>query len=197
LPSSSIFPAADLAADRRFYLPMLAFATLAGCLLRNLNRRAVLIPLAAGLAVLSLFRTQVWATEAALWSEAVERGPNKLRPYLQLARASEPQAALPILDKAQSVAPLDPRPAVEKGLKYMALNRPELAAAEFERALALAPNDPDTLNNRGVALSLMGERSRAIADFRRALTIDPCRAAARRNLERLGERHPVPCSDTE
>ena len=32
-PSSSIFPAEDLAADRRMYLPMIAFAILAGLLL--------------------------------------------------------------------------------------------------------------------------------------------------------------------
>jgi hypothetical protein len=39
VPSSSIFPAEDLAADRRLYLPMVAFAIFVALSLKRLNRR--------------------------------------------------------------------------------------------------------------------------------------------------------------
>ena len=41
LPSSSIFPAADLAADRRMYLPMLAFAAAAGLVLARVKPMSI------------------------------------------------------------------------------------------------------------------------------------------------------------
>jgi tetratricopeptide (TPR) repeat protein len=193
LPSSSIFPAADLAADRRLYLPMVAFAALAGLLLKGVRRRMLLVPLALGLAAISFTRTKVWLTEHALWSEAVERAPGKLRPLLQLSRASEPESALRILDYAQTVAPNDSRPAVEKGLRLLAMSRPDQALAQFERALALLPNDPEVLNNRGVALTFLGRRESAAEDFRHALSVNPCMTVARRNLERLGITYPISC----
>ena len=193
LPSSSIFPAADLAADRRLYLPMIAFAALAGLLLKGVRRRMLLVPLALGLAAISFTRTRVWLTEHALWSEAVERAPGKLRPLLQLSRASKPESALRILDYAQTVAPNDSRPAVEKGLRLLAMSRPDQALAQFERALDLLPNDPEVLNNRGVALTFLGQRESAAEDFRHALRVNPCMTIARRNLERLGITYPVSC----
>lgn len=193
MPSSSIFPAADLAADRRLYLPMVAFAALAGLLLKPLSRRMFVVPLALCLAAISFTRTQVWLTERALWTEAVERAPRKLRPLLQLSRASEPDSALRILGLAQTVAPNDSRPYMEKGLRLLAMNRPDQALAQFERALTLSPYDAELLNNRGVALTFLGRRETAAEDFRHALSINPCMAMARRNLERLGFTYPISC----
>lgn len=192
-PSSSIFPAADVAADRRLYLPMVAFAALAGLLLRNMNQWVVLAPLVAGLSILSFYRTQVWSTERTLWTEAVARSPRKVRPLLYLSRASDPEAALRLLDRAQAIAPGDPRPLQEKGLRLLGMQRPDLALAQFDRGLALLPDDPDLLNNRGVTRTLLGQRRAAIDDFQHALRADPCRATARRNLERLGIAYDVTC----
>jgi Flp pilus assembly protein TadD len=191
-PSSTIFPAEDLAADRRFYLPMLAFAVLAGLLLRRVPR-VIVLPAAVGLAVLSFGRAQVWSTERTIWAEAVERAPGKLRPRILLARASDTDAALQILDAAEHIAPHDPRPALEKGLRLMQADLPGLALPQFEHALALAPNDLMSLNNRGAALAKLGRRDAAVDDFRHALRIDPCWASARTNLEQLGIAYATSC----
>ena len=193
LPSSSIFPAADLAADRRMYLAVVALAAMAGLALRNIKGLKIVIPLAFLLSALSFARSRVWLTEHSLWSEAVERAPNKVRPLLQLSRASDAETALLLLDRAQSLAPGDSRPAEEKGLRLLAINRPDQALVEFEYALRLLPNDPELLNNRGVALSFLGSQSAAADQFRHALAINPCLAIARRNLERLGIAYPVSC----
>ena len=92
------------------------------------------------------------ALERTLWVEAVKQAPNRLRPRILLARASDVETASGILDAAEAMAPNDPRPAIEKGLRFMAVNRPDSALVEFDHALALAPDDPMALNNHGAAL---------------------------------------------
>lgn len=191
LPSSSIFPAADFAADRRMYLPMAAFASAAGLVAQGWKP---CLPAAAGvlLALLSFGRMQVWRTEESLWSEAVRLSPRKVRPKIQLSRVVAPQRALKLLDEAKLVAPGDPRVASELGRVWLQLSRPDRALAEFGRALAVTPRDPQALNNRGVALLALGQREAAREDFARALALDPCLAEARENLLGLGVRTEVP-----
>ena len=185
LPSSSIFPAADLAADRRMYLPMIGFATCAGLLLAKV--RPILLALVLiVLAGLSFERTATWRTEESLWADAVAKAPAKLRPRIQLARAVEPGRALTILEEAKRIAPEDSRIPAEEGRIYLSAGRPDKALPEFGRALALSPRSVEALNNRGVALLALNQKEVARSDFERALAIDPCQFDARLNLLRLG-----------
>jgi hypothetical protein len=187
VPSSSIFPAADLSADRRMYLPLVAFATAAALLLSRVK-----LPVGAAAAVLlaavSMARTQVWMTERSLWSEAVRRAPEKVRPKIQLARAVPPPEALELLAEARKLAPNDPEVATEAGRALMAEGQPAQALAEFGRALALQPRDARNFNNRAVALAGLGQIEAARADFERALALDPTLGEARENLKRLPAR---------
>ncbi len=180
-PSSSIFPAADLAADRRMYLPMLALSAGIGILLSPLRDRWV-GAIAVFLAALSIGRMEVWRTEQSLWREAVERAPRKVRPKIQFARASDPPRALELLEQARAQAPEDPQVPAETGRIYLQTGRFDDALREFGRALALAPRDPQALNNRGAALLALGQAEAARFDFKRALEIDPCLFEARLNL---------------
>lgn len=185
IPSSTIFPAADLAADRRMYLPLFAFATAAAIPLARL-RWAALIPVA--LTAVSIARTQVWMTEESLWREAVARAPEKVRPKIQLARNVAPAEALDLLAQAKHLAPDDANIATEAGKVLMAQGNPAAALAEFGRALALAPRDASNYNNRGVALAALGQADAARQDFIRALALDPSLAIARRNLQAVEAR---------
>lgn len=189
LPSSSLFPVADLAADRRMYLPLIAFAPAAGLLVRNW-KPLPLAGIAAALIALSFVRTQVWMTERSLWTEAVARAPRKIRPRIQLSRASGQGEALRLLNEAKSLAPDDPRVAAELGKTLLSANRPRDALPEFGRALALDPRNPQALNNRGVALEALHQDAAARADFERALQLDPCSFDARYNLLTLGVTAP-------
>jgi hypothetical protein len=194
-PSSTIFPAADLAADRRLYLPMVALAAFAGLLLARLPRVPLLPVLIAGLGVLSLLRTEVWRTELALWSEAVEQAPTKVRALLHLARASDPAAAVDILNYAESLAPDNPELSEEKGTKFLEAGLPDMALREFDRALALRPAYLPAMNNRGIALSLAGSRDKAVESFEQVLAINPCWSSARSNLAKLGVTSKIrPCA---
>ncbi len=191
LPSSSVFPASDFAADRRMYLPLIGFSVCLGILLERVDKR-VLATAALVLAAISLQRTLVWRTETSLWTDAVAKSPEKIRPKIQLSRALPPAGAATVLEEAQRIAPGDPMVASEQGRVYLAMGQAPQALGSFGRALALRPGDPMAINNRGVALMALSQNAAAEQDFHRALSIDPCQFDARLNLARLGIREPVP-----
>src|SRR5262249_18715198 len=149
-------------------------------------RPTALSAVLAILIALSFARTQTWRTEESLWSDAVAKAPDKVRPKIQLARAVEPAHALELIEQAMKLAPDDPRLPAEEGRIYLNSGRPQQALVAFGRALALAPNSADALNNRGAALLGMGQTEAARQDFERALAANPCQFDARLNLKRLG-----------
>ena len=185
LPSSSILPAADLAADRRLYLPLIGFAAAAGFLLERF-RPVVPLAIVVVLAIASAARTETWRTEESLWQDAVDKAPLKVRPKIQLARAVEPERGIAILREARTLAPSDPWIPSEEGRLYLALGRPDQALMAFGRALALDPRSAEAYNNRGAALLALNQKQAAQEDFERALAIDTCQFNARLNLQRLG-----------
>lgn len=185
LPSSSFFPAADLAADRRMYLPLVAFAACISILLVSLGTR-IAFALVLSLALISVRQSLVWRTEESLWTEAVRLAPSKTRPRIQLARALPWHRAVAVLEDAKRIAPGDAGLASEEGRIHLSSGRPELALTAFGRALALRPNDPKALNNRGAALLALNQRDAAKADFEAALRRDACLLDARRNLRAMG-----------
>jgi hypothetical protein len=193
IPSSSVFPAADLAADHRMYLPMIAFAAIAGLVARNWN---VWIPgaVAMGLIFLSFLRMDVWKTEHSLWEEAASESPNKVRPLIQLSRTATTDQALDLLIQAKMVAPNDASIAADLGVLWFKMGRRDNALQEFGRALALTPHDPNAMANRGAALLSLGQNDAAQRDLEQALKIDPCLESARINLEHLGR--PLPACPT-
>jgi tetratricopeptide (TPR) repeat protein len=185
IPSSSVFAAADLAADRRLYLPMLAFAPAIALLLPSLRMRW-LAAAAFVLTLLSMERTYVWSWDGRLWGEAVRLAPEKVRPRIQLARAVSPAQGLVVLEEAKTIAPQDADVATELARVELELGRPAEALAEAGRALALRPRDPHALNNRGAVLLALQQAAAARRDFAEALRLDPCLEEARANLERSG-----------
>jgi tetratricopeptide (TPR) repeat protein len=188
-PSSSILPAADLAADRRMYLPMVAFCACAGILLESVDRRAV-GAIVLGLMAISIRYSILWTNPELLWREAARLAPDAVRPRIQLARALPPQQGLDELKDA----PDDELTATERGRLLLTLGRPGEALSAFGRALALNPSDARAISNRAVALAALESRDAAIAEFQRALEHDPCLSDARENLSKLGVQSTVPGS---
>lgn len=186
LPSSSIFPAEDLAADRRMYIALAAFAVVIGQLGRpRVWPTWVAAALVAILAGFSIARTYTWMSDERLWREAVAQSPEKIRPKIQLARNVAPDEALALLADARRLAPNDPNVATETGKVLLTGGNAAAALSEFGRALALDPRDARNYNNRGVALMALGQRDAARQDFERALQMEPGLTEARQNLRRL------------
>ena len=185
LPSSSILPASDLAADRRMYLPMVAMTVAAGLILERVDWRAT-AAIAAVLCAISIRYSLLWLTEESLWSEAVALAPAKVRPRIQLSRAVTPPRALEILQQTETIAPSDPAIASEEGRIYLSAGMAAQALSAFGRALALAPGNAEAIQNRGVALLALGQSEGARQDFERAIQANPCLFEARMNLRRMG-----------
>ncbi len=186
-PSSSILPASDLAADRRMYIPMIAFCACAGILLESVDRRAI-AAIVLGLMAISIHYSILWTNPEALWAEASRLAPDALRPRIQLARALPPQQGLDELKDAPDNELID----TERGRLLLTLGRPADALSAFGRALALNPSDARAISNRAVALAALGSRDAAIAEFQRALDRDPCLSDARENLSKLGVQSNTP-----
>lgn len=184
-PSSSVFPAADLAADRRMYIPMLGFAAAAGLLLTRLRTAALAATVAAALTMVGFTRTLVWMNDASLWREAVRRAPHKARPKIQLSRAVRAGEALELLSAARVDAPYNPAIPAEIGKVLLQEHQVDAALDEFGHAVALDPKNAQNFNNRGVAFGLLGLPEAARTDFLRALEIDPGLTEARENLQKL------------
>jgi hypothetical protein len=177
LPSSSIFPASELSADRRMYLPMIAFSAGIGLLLERWKPAPfvfaiVLIPL-------SIARARVWESDETLWADALRKNDSSVRARLRLG-------SFALLEEARKLDPGNPQVAMVLGRLYVQSGRTADALSEFGRALALSPNSPEALSNRGVALLLLKQPDAARQDFARALAIEPCFWDARYNLERMG-----------
>jgi tetratricopeptide (TPR) repeat protein len=191
LPTSSIFPAADLAADRRMYLPMMAFAPLAGLLLARVPRR-LLAAFALVFCLMAWSRTRVWQDPQSLWMEAARLAPDKIRPKRQLARLLPPAQAVEMLEDASSKAPEDAALAGDLGSALLQAGRPDQALNVYDRMLALDPHSAAAMTGRGVALAALGQRAAAQGEFERVLQTDPCHFDARINLARLGTDRPAP-----
>lgn len=140
LPEFSFFSAADLASDRRFYLPMVACAALAGLMLRQTPRLALIL---AGTLLLTITAAQVllWRNEASLWMESARLSPRELRPQLELARLLNPRQAIELLEETARNHPNDAGALVELGLSYQRAGRHADGQRMFELALRRSPCD--------------------------------------------------------
>jgi len=90
VPTSSIVPIQDPMAERRIYLPFIGFTFVVLEFLSQLKLRlrlAIEVPVLLVLLVLTYQRNAVWGSPMALWYDAAEKSPRKLRPRSQLAFA--------------------------------------------------------------------------------------------------------------
>lgn len=178
-PTSSVIPLADLIAERRMYLPMIAFAPALAMGFQRAFRRLRLEPLAAATAG----RALVWQTEESLWRDVVAKSPEKVRPKLQLARAVTSNTEREdLLVDANRLDSFNVDAAIEYAVFLLDAGRLDAALSEFRRAESIDPAEPNAIANQGATLQLMGRGTEAIHAYRRALDLDPCHRDARSNL---------------
>ena len=194
IPTSSFIPIADLAVEHRMYLPLAAVvALIVAGLFEPLRRLAgarvewvacalVVVLLTA----LTVYRNQDYASELAIWQDAVDKSPGNPRAQYDLGHALEagnhPQQAILHYQKA-----------IEENPNYMdALNnlghvleisgKPREAAGYLQRAIQLKPDVAEAHLNLGYALAQQGQIPDAIAQWQEALRIRPDFAEVHNNL---------------
>jgi len=175
-PTSSIIPSTDAAFEHRLYLPMIAFSLLLAWVLSQVPRRtAVTGVVLVALVVVTLNRGTVWASDVALWRDAVSHAPQKARAWFNLGAAQadgDPKGARVSLRRAIELQPQFPDAFVSFGvLEQNARNFPQ-ALLYFQEALRQDEKLWPAWYNLGNAWFSMGDYDRAIVSFERALNLN-------------------------
>ncbi|MBI5327116.1 MAG: tetratricopeptide repeat protein [Deltaproteobacteria bacterium] len=149
IPTSSIFPIADVAVERHLYLPSIGFAFVSAYLLMKIKELLpskiwflpYIIPLI--MIVITIQTNSVWKNGITLWEDAARKSPNKIRALGNRAFAY-----------------------LESGN----LNMAEMLYHDF---LKRFPNDPFGYNNTGLILEKKGDVLSAIKYYREAVNLKP------------------------
>ena len=202
LPSSSIFPLAEMANDHRILVPFMGLSLAAVALgalwlrtaMATASRpsRALTIGAAVVVLVLSahligtLRRNRVWRSEETLWADVMRKSPGNGRGLMnygltQMARGRYAVAEQLFL-RAERMLPAYAILQVNLGIVGDALGNASGAGDHFARALGLAPNDAVT--HRYYARWLIGQSraGEAILHLERALALAPADLDARHQL---------------
>jgi tetratricopeptide (TPR) repeat protein len=189
----------EIVFEHRTYLPYM-FLCVAGADLafRALRPRWVAPALLGAVAVVfsiwTVQRNAVWASEESLWTDAIEKAPNKSRPRVNLAQVfiglEEHDRAIEYLTEALALDPQDALAHYNLAVVLQKEGKFDQAIDHYRQTLDARPNDPEAHNNLGSLLGDRGQVDEAVAHFRQAIRANPYYAEARYNLalylERLG-----------
>jgi hypothetical protein len=183
---SSIIPIVDVIFEHRVYLPSVGFfvaVAAAGTLLARRWKPDRFAPWVVGgtvvvallLAGATLARNRVWASDLALWTDAVSKSPGKARPWFNVGTAlaelgRDPEAVEPMRRAVQ----LDPgwaKARTQLGGLLILTGRPAEAEPELREALRLKPGETATMFNLAEALWQTGRRKEAAGFYREYLDL--------------------------
>ena len=147
-PTSSFVPIKDPIAERRMYLPMIGILLVITAALRrvHLDRRklaAAMGVVVAVLAVVTWQRNQLWASDIAIWEDAVSKSPGKARVHFQLAHT------------------------------YANYQRYRDAIAQYAATAGLEPPNYDLLYDWGLALTDGGHPELGLDKLKEAAALEP------------------------
>jgi tetratricopeptide (TPR) repeat protein len=188
LPVSQLVPLVTLINDRYLYFPMLGSAMVAATLLVTLHDRvpvrlrigivAAATVLVVALAALAYQRTGVWRDSISLWSDALQKTPQKAVPayYLGLAylNAGDPASALPYLQQSIDLTQhREKSPVVVLATLHLRLRQYAEAAPLIEWLGQNFPDDLKTWLLHGDFYSSQGDFVRGEEAYRRSLAVAP------------------------
>ena len=200
-PTSSVVPLlTEVGAERRMYLPLMAFIVLVvvgGWHLfkdrarwRDLWLKWVVVALIAlALGSATHARNTDFATPVSIWKSAVAATPNNARAHSNLALAYRGAGQADMAERHFCRAlQCDPTFAdAHANLGIVLVERGEVAAAEihYRRALHRKADHVGALNSLAIGLEGRGQVDSALACYRAALRLDPYLAEAHVNLGAL------------
>jgi tetratricopeptide (TPR) repeat protein len=200
-PTSSLIPIWDIMVEYRLYLPTFSYAILLTLGLHYLHRllisrypkrRSHVLVLGVSILILIFYsyatieRNTIFKDDLTLWSDAVKKSPNKIRPKINLI-ASYHRYGLYHQAIATSLELLKREPHnyeiyTKLGVSYMFLGEYEKAIENLRRSIEIKKDDPKAFNNLGVVYSEKKDFDQAIAEFKQAISLQPNYAEAYNNL---------------
>lgn len=147
VPTSSVIPIQDLAAERRMYLPLVGLLiVLVDLLLRSnlsVGVTTALFTVALIFSALTHDRAKVWGSDTAFWSDTVAQSPEKARGYTHLAfayvRTRRCSEVLSLSEHIPDRIRNTPEFLGMLGHAYACDHRMGDAVKAFERAVQVAP----------------------------------------------------------
>lgn len=150
LPTSTLFPLADVAVERHLYLPSIGFAVIVSYFIimakGHLPEKVKLAPfliVSVLLASLTIKTNLAWKSEVTLWEDAAAKSPNKARVLSNRAFA------------------------------YFEAGDLERAEALYNDFLQRFPNDAAGYNNMGLIYDKKGDITSAIKYYKEAVRLRP------------------------
>lgn len=204
-PTSSVMPIADIAVERRLYLPLaplLLLIVLTGrlALQRAMGRGGVQAVKIAGAAtaaaivsmlVLTVCRNIDYQTEVGMWQSVIEISPANARAWNNLANALERTGRTDLAEtayrKSLEIGPL-PEARANYGTFLIHSDRVDEAVALLRQAVKAEPGFARAWSTLAVALSRAGQTDEAIAACREAIRLNPASSGAHMTLAALCER---------
>jgi Tfp pilus assembly protein PilF len=176
-PTSSIVPSVDAAFEHRLYLPMLAFALFAACLLARVPKRTALAgAIIAVLTIATVRRESVWATDIRLWGDTVQKTPAKARVWFNLGGAylnTDSDKARAAFLHAIELQPHFPEAWYDLGVIEQQKKRFDAALADYQIAVDQQPDYWPAWNNMANTLFALGQQERALTYLRQTLDLNP------------------------
>jgi len=137
----------------------------------------LLVVLVCVASVLTYQRNRVWKDEYTLWTDCVNKSPNKGKTLAGLAQAlfsrGDVQAALKYFDKAILLSPNYDLLYYNRGSVKYGLKDYQGAVIDYDAALKINPHHVQSYHNRGYAKVQLKDYQGALADFEAAVNINP------------------------
>ena len=120
-------------------------------------------------------RNRTWENKVTLWTDVVQKSPNKARPNFNLGAALSEQnrdaEAIPLYQRAIEINPNLAQPHINLGRALEHQDRIEEALEHYRTALRIKPDLPEAHHNLGAIMEKQGRSEEAIEFYQNALKI--------------------------
>jgi Flp pilus assembly protein TadD len=181
----------EIVFEHRTYLPSMMVILMA-VILANRYLRSNLLKIITILSITLIFsawtyeRNTIWSNAVSLWSDAVKKSPQKVRPHNNLGNAlkheGKTEEAIAHFNRALQINPGYAKAHNNLGTTLASQGKTQEAIKHFGMALYINPEYAAAHSNIGVALAGRGEFEKAIVHFRAALHLKPNSARVHSNL---------------
>lgn len=178
---SSVIPITDVMFEHRMYLPLFGIALVLGdVLISLLKNRKILTVLALLLLIcfgtLSHARNFVWQNAESLWTDAVEKSPDKARPHLKLGVShfmeGEINNAIILFERATQLDSTDNEAWFNLGECYQLLDSTNKAFYAYDQAMLKDPRFALPYVGRAAIFRELGSYELALNDLTEAIKRD-------------------------
>ncbi|NJD22530.1 MAG: tetratricopeptide repeat protein, partial [Melioribacter sp.] len=178
---SSIIPIRDVIVEHRVYLPLFGFAIFFASLIMLLSHKYNIIKYSIPICFIMFYsistfeRNTLWNDPVAMWSDAMQKSPNKVRPifFRGFVYLHNNEVDKAIYD-FKHVISLDKnyyRAYDNLGVAFQEKKDYKTALIYLNEAIRLRPGSPYAYNNRASAYILLGKYDEALDDLNKAVSI--------------------------